>query len=220
MNQHDKEIYLKRYNERLELYGDSPETLGWGKNARQELRFQVLSDLATQNKFSSILDVGCGFADLYGFLKNKNWQGQYLGIDINKNLLNIALQKYPQVSVKQQDILQEELNQSYDYVIASGIFNAKLEKENNYTYIEAMLRTMYSIAKEAVCVDFLSTYVDYMQEIAWHSNPEEIIKIAHTISKRFNVRYDYMPYEFSLILYKNQTISNINTFEGFNLKHS
>lgn len=65
MNNKDIDIYLKRYNDRLDKFGYAPESLGWGGGKeRQYLRFKILSEIGLQVG-DSILDVGCGFADMY-----------------------------------------------------------------------------------------------------------------------------------------------------------
>ncbi|MFB6305381.1 MAG: hypothetical protein ABEH43_00050, partial [Flavobacteriales bacterium] len=53
-------------------------------------------------------------------------------------------------------------------------------------------------------VDFLSTNVDFKQNSNFHSDPIEIIKIIKNISSRDCIRHDYMPFEFTLYLYKNE----------------
>ena len=70
MNEKDKHAIIQRYSENLQKYGYSPKTLEWFKN-RQDIRFKALSEMGDLNN-CSILDVGCGFGDLYGFLIKKN----------------------------------------------------------------------------------------------------------------------------------------------------
>ena len=205
MKQIDKDIYNKRYVERYQKFGYSPLSLGWGKNGKQKVRFQILTEIGIK-KTSSILDIGCGFGDLFKYLKDVGWSGNYVGLDINDILLKEAIKQYPEINVKNIDILTDELSDNFDFVLSSGVFNAKLKCEDNYNYICYMLQKMFSLCNEGVAVDFLSSYVDFKNEIAFHAEPETIFKIAKSISKRILIRHDYMPYEFTLYIYKDDDI--------------
>src|SRR5690242_20611090 len=100
MDKRDIEIYNNRYNERLSRLGYSPESLGWGGGKeRQFLRFKILCEIGIE-KDDSILDVGCGFADLYEYLTITGWSGRYTGVDINGKLLELAREVHNGVDVR------------------------------------------------------------------------------------------------------------------------
>lgn len=213
----DRQAYIDRYESRLRQFGYAPETLGWGKKGRQETRFAVLSAEIIQHPEASVLDVGCGFADLHEFLTQHGWRGRYTGIDIVPSLLDIAKQRHPGVDLRCVDLGNFSADSAYDYVVASGVFNAKISAEDNLRYIRRSLVRMFKIARIAVCVDFLSTYVDFKDPIAWHTDPSWALTVAKELSKRVALRHDYMPFEFSLFVYRDQEISNRNVFAGFSL---
>jgi len=212
MEQEDKQDYIDRYNQRLNVFGYSPETLGWGKNGRQDIRFSVLSQPIIINKNCSVLDIGCGFADLYLFLINNGWSGRYVGVDIVPSLLAIAKDKYPNIELYNYDIEQSRNIGKFDYVVASGVFNAKLNGTNNEQHIISSLKDMFDMANEMVCLDFMSSYVDFQKEGSWHTDPVWLINQITKLTKRFSIRHDYMPFEFAAFLYKNDAINKINTF--------
>jgi len=214
MNAKDIDNYIQRYTGRYEQYGYSPETLGWGRNGRQDVRFSVLGELAIRDGNASVLDVGCGFGDLYAFLKSRGWNGQYTGIDLVPVLVEKAKEIYPGISVFQNDIGDAAV-EAADYVIASGIFNAQLDNEPNDTHIEQSLRRMFGLCNKAICVDFLSTYVDFRKDGSWHTDPAWALQRAKEMSKRVVLRHDYMPYEFALIVVREDGISPLNTFQGY-----
>ena len=88
----DVELTRQRYRQRYEDHGYSPRTLGWNKD-RQAIRFQSLSSLFDL-KDASVLDIGCGFADLYTFLKdNDQAPADYLGIDLVPELTEEAIRR-------------------------------------------------------------------------------------------------------------------------------
>ena len=202
MNIKDKKIYIERYSARLKNFGYDPCTLGWGGGReRQELRFKILSDIGI-TKGDSVLDVGCGFADLYGYLIKTKWEGSYLGIDINRDLLKVALERYPNVMVEEIDILEKDFNRNFDWVVSSGIFNARLYHQDNIRHIEDMLKKFFQISRKGVASDFMSTHVDFQHIEAYHANPSDIINIANSLTWSSVLRMDYLNYEFTVYLYK------------------
>lgn len=212
----DRQEYIERYGSRLREHGYSPETLGWGNHGRQELRFSVLAEHAIRAPESSVLDVGCGFADLYDFLIQHGWHGQYKGIDIVPSLLEVARRRHPDLDLWEIDITDPTARLGkYDFVIGSGIFNAKLLGEDNPSHIQRALNAMFQHARVAVCVDFMTIHVDYQKPGSWHTDPAWAIDVARRLSRRLLLRSDYMPYEFAVLIFRDDSVSAENAFRGF-----
>lgn len=211
----DRKETIERYEARFREFGYSPETLGWGRNARQEVRFSVLAAEAIGRRDASVLDVGCGFADLFDYLVRRGWRGRYVGVDIVPALLNTARERHPDLDIRAHDISEGTGTlEPLDYVIASGIFNAKLPQGDNADHIRRSLKHMFDLSREAVCVDFMTSHVDYRQPGSWHTDPAWALNEALGLSRRVAVRLDYMPYEFALFIYRDATISDRNLFEA------
>lgn len=216
MDQEDRRDIVKRYGERLNQHGYSPQTLGWGQHGRHEVRFEVLTEQALKAPRSSVLDYGCGFADLYDFLQERGWRGKYTGVDIVPDLLTIARRRRPELDLRELDITDDDVQLgNFDFVISSGVFNAKLKIGDNREYISRSLRTLHGAARTALSVDFLSTYVDFQKPGAWHTDPEWALSQAKLLSRRISLRQDYMPYEFAITIFKDEAISERNVFEAF-----
>lgn len=195
----DKNNLIRIYNERLKKFGNTPRALGWGNGGkkRQFLRFKILFEIGIQ-KNDSVLDVGCGFGDFYGFLRSNGWQGEYLGIDINNNILKVAKSRYPDIKVLCVDLLNYKRFKKFDFVIESGIFNEKFEFSSNLDFIEKMLNKMFRISRKGIACNFLSTFVDFEAPGSFHSDPAEIIRIAKKFTNKLILRMDYLKYEFTI----------------------
>jgi SAM-dependent methyltransferase len=207
----DTQRMMTMYQERWTKYGHSAQALGWTKG-KQPIRFDVLlSNLALENK--SFLDVGCGFGDLNIALQKRCTAYQYYGIDIMPDFVKEATAYYGNKNVHFEigNFISKEFSDTFDYVIASGIFNFKLNDGDNYEYIRSTLVKMFSLSKEAVSVDFLSDRVNFQHKHSFHSNPEKILSIAFEISKNVQLRHDYMPFEFSLKLFKDDSYAEQDT---------
>ena len=204
MNELDKRLYISRYDAWLSTHGDNPKSLGWsGGIEKQYIRFKAHSELPIK-KEDSVLDIGCGFGDLYGFLRKKNHKGDYLGLDINPNLLAVAKSKHKNISIRKLDILEDKIDDTYDWVIASGIFNVRLKNEDNIEYITGMLEKMYSLCRKGISCDFMSSYVDFEHPNAFHLAPAIAIDIAKSITEAIVLKMDYLKYEYCMHMYRRQ----------------
>ena len=63
-----------------------------------------------------------------------------------------------------------------------------------------MIKKMYAISNYGVSADFLSTFVDYAHEGAFHMNEFDALKIAKKLSKRVLLRNDYLNYEYCVYI--------------------
>jgi SAM-dependent methyltransferase len=204
MNRLDKASYVDRYERRLREHGHSPEALGWGKLGREHVRFQVMADVVREARATSVLDVGCGFADLFDHLVQQGWEGEYSGLDIVPGLLAEARRRHPSLELHEADIrAYTPERRGFDVVVASGVFNARLKGEDNREHITQSVKQMYALCRRAICVDFMSTYVDFQRPEAWHTDPAWALALGRSLSKRLRLRLDYMPFEFALIVYRD-----------------
>ncbi|MBW5448460.1 methyltransferase domain-containing protein [Cohnella sp. CFH 77786] len=217
LSENDVKATIERYKERFGLYGYSPKTLGWFKG-KQRLRFQMLTSFFPLQEHQSYLDVGCGFGDLNLILKEKGLPYSYLGVDLVEELIHFGNQMFnePNIQFILGDFLKIEFQSSYDYVISSGMFNHKFEKTDNYQFIEKCMEKAFSLCNVAIAFDFLSDKVDYKHDHTFHSSPEKILSMAYRLSRNVVLRNDYMPFEFTVIVFKNDSFSKIDTiFNSF-----
>lgn len=145
--------YEQFYFNRIKAGHSGAETF-WSSKEAQLDRFRTLSDVGDlQNK--SILDIGCGHADLYDYIKLLGLNVNYTGVDIVPETARQAKQLHPNVRIYQGNILEttEPLEQ-VNYVFASGIFALSIKGWSDY--VKAMLSKMYELCSEGVAVNFLS----------------------------------------------------------------
>lgn len=154
--------------ERPEYLLHSPEVVGWMTNEEQRLLFSILVFLYSPE--DSILDVGCGRGDLYGFLQEK-YPGLYInyrGIDINPNMINISKQKYTGINTECIHLLDDSNLDTYSWILASGIFNLKdsfhldgfNDIENITEYMKECIDEMYERSTIGVGFNLLTSLPD------------------------------------------------------------
>ena len=211
----DRAAYVARYEGRLAEHGHSPRTLGWGGLGREAVRFEVMREAVEAAGAESVLDVGCGFADLHDHLRAHGYAGAYHGIDIVPGLLAQARSRDPALDLAEADVVDYQPGEEklFDAVVASGVFNARLAGEPNTEHISRSVRRMFDLSRRVVCVDFMTTAVDFQHPDGWHTDPAWAVGLAQTLSRRFRLRNDYMPFEFALIIYRDDRHSG-NGFES------
>ncbi|MFC1525528.1 class I SAM-dependent methyltransferase [Candidatus Latescibacterota bacterium] len=211
----DKEKIIERYEERLGRLGPVPESLGWLRG-RQNFRFHFLRQIEDFALGDSVLDVGCGFGDCYAYLRSVGWNGEYCGVDIVPGLISEGCRKYPNLDLRVLDIQEESLGRRFDWVFCSGALTSRIEGDT-YEHFRGMIGKMFGAAAKGVAVNFLSPLVDFSHEVHFHPDFGEIAGIIAKLSKRFTLRHDYMPYEFTAYIYSDSGVNvEANVFSRHN----
>ena len=206
MDSRDRAATVQKYRMGYLEHGYSPKTLGWDKG-RQDIRFEVLLSFF-EVRGKSILDIGCGFGDLNRVLARGNGDSyQYLGIDLVRELIEEGRRRYAggNITYLNADFLEYQFCESFDIVVASGIFNHKFDSGGNDLFVERVLKKAWTLCTEGIAFDFLSDKVDYRYDHTYHNNPERILGLAYGLSRNVCVRNDYMPFEFCLYVGKDDT---------------
>jgi len=201
---------IDRYNNRLMSYGKDIKTLGWGSAEQQECRFlNIITPLDINGK--SILDIGCGFGDLFTFLASSSIKC-YTGWDLNPDLLKQANHiDNPKVQYDIKDISNEVIDSvnRFDIGIMLGLLNYNLKSVDlNYEYSMQLINNAFSCVKEVLVVDFLSTHLapEYPKEdFVFYHDPIKMFEFAFTLTPNVVLKHNYAPIpqkEFMLFLYK------------------
>lgn len=208
----DTEQVYDFFNSNYKKYGYSTKSLGWIKG-KQNIRFDALTKFLDLSTPFAILDVGCGFGDINKYFMKRNITNYtYHGIDLVEGMIataNDIYKGYPNISFTCGDFLTSDLTAKYDYIIASGIFNFQMNEIDNYTNVEEILKRALSICKfnGAVSFDFQSDKADYFADngVSFYNSPEKILSIAYKYSRNVVLSNLYMPFEFSLTVFKDDS---------------
>lgn len=167
----------------------------WDTKGGQVLRWTVLCDIADLSN-SKVLDFGCGYGDLFEFLKDEFSNVNYTGLDINVESISIARQYHPQLNFIDKQIQDTEV--SADWIIASGAFGYAIP---NYKELYAKtIENLFWRAKKGLSINLL-TSEEQRDDIFAVFSMTEILEIAQNLTSKFNIRKDYLPNDVSLHLY-------------------
>jgi SAM-dependent methyltransferase len=193
------------YSNKIRQYGNTPKGVDWKDDSSQLIRFvQVLKIIDRDNNFT-INDLGCGYGALYQFMKNKYKNFQYHGIDISKNMIESALSnlKFDNASFE----ISNTPESIADYSVASGIFNVKLNANNNdwLSYIKKTLEIMNKKSIKGFSFNCLSIYSDKdkMRDDLYYADPLILFDyLKKEYSKNVSLLHDYNLYEFTMLVKK------------------
>ncbi len=197
----DRRRLIELYDGRYRELGHDIRTLGWSSRSDQCLRFDVLGDIADLHG-CSVCDVGCGFGDLFPYLRDRFGDVSYTGIDLVPALVTKAAELHPTGRFLQMDLIDGTFGEPFDYFLLSGALNFRIR--NNLVHSRAMITRMFELARKGVAVNFLSTHVNFERPANYHHDPQEMLAFAMTLTSMVTLRHDYPLWEFTLHLNKGR----------------
>lgn len=197
------------YKKSFDKYGDSPKSILTPKG-RNNLRYSVIEDYIDAKQGLNILDYGCGLGYLYEYLKHRYKDLNYHGYDFVNEFIEHCNEKHANRNIHFSIINpQDKLKEKFDVVFASGVFNLKTSKsdEESKNYALSKINELYNCSKNLLICDFPSEYVDFTQPGAQHFSLKEISDYCvNNLGRKFIIRHDKLPYEFTLVVWKNDNI--------------
>jgi len=191
---------IKRHQFSLAEFGYSPESLFWGSRGTQKVRFKVLSEIGV-SAGDSLLDVGCGFADLYSWLSGHDLPVDYTGIDLSPDILNKGIELNPDLNLLQGEIFDFDWPpQSFDWVLLSGTLNWDLA--DNGEYARRVIAQMYRLCRKGVAfnmLDSLGLDPSLVGQLVAHE-PDVMLDFCRQITPDCQLRSDYMTDDFTIYM--------------------
>ena len=170
------------------------ECVGWlGGHENALIRFQKIYEGGIGHD-DSVLDVGCGVAHFYTYLKrDKEWDGKYLGVDPNKKAIDLIDEDINAMHGTIEDLPDF---MKYDWVIANGVFNLGLKEEHSFWIIENMI----SHARKGIIFNMLQAPYEDPKYEAYH--PELIKqKLSKFDHRKIEIVEDYLKYDEEFTVY-------------------
>lgn len=195
------------YTEKVNTHGNTHSGVDWNSKESQILRFNKLLHLIPANHSQfSILDYGCGYGALVELISDQYKGFEYLGYDISDKMLETARQNFNEPHIQWTNSLNSNLK--VDYLIASGLFNVKLDfnPKRWRSYIIDTLHKFNSIATKGFSFNILSSYSDleYQRNDLYYANPEWFFSFCkQSFSPFVSLIHDYPLYEFTIVVKKS-----------------
>jgi ubiquinone/menaquinone biosynthesis C-methylase UbiE len=198
---------VRTYERRLAEHGFDVAALKSGGLGKQFVRHTTHARIFDLNG-RRIVDIGCGIGMFYRFLKNSNVNIEdYIGVDIVEPFLEYNRQTYPEAKFVNLDIFRDPIESlQSDVVFMSQIFNARYETSDNEAIARAAVERFFTVAREGVVIDFMSSYVDYREAQHHYFEPDTMLRFAKGLTPYVALHHDYLPFEFTLVLRKAPSV--------------
>lgn len=199
----------EKYQQNYRIYGHCGKSLFLPKDRNKE-RFGFLGLILKQYNCSfSLLDFGCGFADLKIYLDQQKFDHSYYGVDIVDEFIEDNINYFKSNHFKTIKSVDDVKN-SYDFITIFGVFNLIYNKdiESHKEIIFKSLKHLFTKTNVALIVNFMTDKVDFKQTDAFHVEPLEIYTwVYNNLSKRLILDQSFLPFEYTLTIFKNQEIA-------------
>lgn len=184
------EPYLEPYLRAAEQYGAGFSALLWASPKTQRARFDAICR-AYDMEGKSILDAGCGRADLKGFLQDRQIHpADYIGLEAVEPLAAAAESRaYGNSRIIRGDFIREpaRLFVGADVIVFSGSLNTM-----SPSVFYSTLTRAYEAAAEAVVFNFLSSSaLAGKHYLVWHP-PEQVYDFAQRLGGEVTTIADYL----------------------------
>lgn len=187
------------------MYGTTPKGVDWNSEKSQFIRFEQLSKIINQDKFS-INDVGCGYGKYYEYLSHGYDSFGYKGYDLSNDMVINAQKLYPDGDFRKISEIKEL--KKTDYSVASGIFSVKMQ-HSEAEWLSYILETLEQINQKSMkgfSFNMLTTYSDkeYMRDDLYYADPLFIFDYCkRNFSGQVALLHDYGLYEFTILVRKD-----------------
>lgn len=196
------------YEECFKKFGATSEGIDWGNDINKLfIRYDKMLELFVNDKSveKSLLDVGCGYAGFYEYIKNNQININYSGIDIVQEMIQHAKNKNPTIKeLIYDDFLDFNFNKTYDYIICNGILTQKLETSNMDMdiYANKLIKKMYQLSNIGIAFNIMTTKVNFFSNNLYYRNPSELMAYCMSeITNKIKIDHTYL-YEYTVYLYK------------------
>jgi SAM-dependent methyltransferase len=204
MNLIEKATIRHYHNHRIAAYQNgSIGALGWRAEASQVKRFEVIATVGDLNG-CAVLDIGCGYGDLRGFLDRSYSNFTYIGVDQMPQFIDKAKKRYgdcPATYFFQSDFTTVEFP-TVDYVIASGALAYRCQNQNFHL---EMIRKMYAAATRAVAFNMLDAACFPEDELLVGHDFDRVVAFCRQLSHRIQVLRGYLVDDFTIFMYKRRS---------------
>jgi SAM-dependent methyltransferase len=199
-------VVQEYYESKLLKFGPTSRGVDWKDEESHKLRHAVITDLVSLKAHESVLDFGCGFGHYLTFLRDEGFDGEYFGLDISEKMVekaSLLFRADDQATFSASSLLESQA----DVVVASGVFNLRLEvaEKDWLAYVDETIVELAASATSRLALNFLSGHSDVSKR-GDNLHYESIGRIADLLnrcySRHLTVRQDYGLYEFSICAFK------------------
>ncbi len=188
---HDEQTYLQPYLDAARTHGAGFGSLLWASPATQAARFEAIRRTVDLNG-KSVLDVGCGRADLLEHLLDRGVHpADYVGIEAVPVLAAAAEGKrLPGATIVRADFVTEPVRMfvGADVVVFSGSLNT-----TDDAIFYATLTRAFDAVTEALVFNFLCSPMLAGQDYLYWRESDDVARFAKQLGQNIKTLTNYLP---------------------------
>ena len=187
---------IRYHNDRIHDFDEDYKKLGWKERKSQVLRFEALVERLNLNS-SSVLDVGCGYADFKPFLDKRFNKVSYTGIDIVPEFAHEAARRFASdrfASFIHGDFYTTPMTE-VDYVFCCG---ALCYRNSDPEYPYKMIRKMFYTSRKGTAFCMLDNELFPKHPVLTGFKKKEIIKYCKSLARKVTLDDNYLLDDFTI----------------------
>ncbi|MEQ6344393.1 class I SAM-dependent methyltransferase [Vibrio cyclitrophicus] len=180
--------------------GNKAKSLGWTSEESQLCRFEVIARSADFEK-KSVLDLGCGYGELFELLDSIYRICSYTGVDQHTDFLNKAKQNYTEQRCEFLSGDMSKMNlEPHDMVIASGSLNY-ISRDTDY--LTNMITRMFGLANQTVIFNLLNSSQYPSRNTLMSYHPDGVYRFCKTLCDDVSLIEGYAERDFTIVMNKS-----------------
>ena len=192
------------YAAKLDAYGTTPRGVDWNGPESHQLRHRQFLRLFDENRDGSVIDLGCGFGDFFGFLRNAGHNGHFTGYDVAPNMIDAARKLHGEGDDRCWRVGAVP-DETADFAVASGIFNVKgdVADESWLGYIRETLDVLARAGRHGFGFNILSlsSDPDRRRPNLYYADPAQMLGYCLSrYGRSVALLQDYGLYEFTVLV--------------------
>lgn len=197
------------FSERLALYGTTPKGVDYNGTEAQEVRFAQLAKVIDPSQKFTLIDYGSGYGALFDFLQRKGWDFEYYGVDLIEEMVQAGRETHKDFP-NAHFMSDEKEAPLADYLLASGIFNVKMETSYDdwQEFVLQTLRKMDALCSKGFAFNLLTKYSDTdrmaQRPDLFFADPLLFFDFCkRNFSRNVALLHDYGIYDFAILVRKD-----------------
>jgi len=199
-----------------------PMCLGWTSRDRQEIRFEVLcaaagvvparegwrqrDDAGDPLPFPpaaaprmSVLDAGCGFGDLRGWLTARGADVRYVGTDMLPKMVETARAKWPAARFDLGNPAELYAPESFDWTLASG-FVCVYAGQARVAHLRETAESLLRLSKTGCAFNLLDARTVAQEGALLSYGQDEALAACHGLGAHVALIDGYLDNDFTVVL--------------------
>ena len=191
---------IDSYRDSFQKHGSGPMVGQWSPEG-QRFRFAKLTEIADL-KGQKILDLGCGIGDFYPYLQERIGHVDYTGIDIVPEVIAYASNKYPAARFLCRNVLADTIEDSFDYVLISGAFNAPPVADCT-AFLKDVIAKAFALCRIGLGFNFLSALNNFRDPHMNYQDPLEVFQYClRHLTRKVTMHHHYERCDVAVFAYR------------------